>query len=487
MLNWQQFKNGAAKLFRPLPGVAKVVSMAGSATFALEKFFAWSLALPSGLHSVYGIIFTTIGTITTANTNIVTRYFNMTRREQLQILVAEDSASSSADLLIQPSELPANWFHPAGDHKSWNFGYKFTQLFSAFYIVCSTTSGYISAFALAKLIAMLPYLEFDSSCEETQSASWKIIAVHLTAVFLAYASVRSFKKANLAWVREYYRDLFNDGNWRNISKATLIVTATGVTTNTVCIFFSNRHSYDMLAVNSLCHISSSATIPESAQLTLATFSCISNIIVNGLMTLAAVHKRHTNVLKTNLNTELEKLPTFKKLNPIILVSIIGDSVNNGLNTAVSVAKLPETINKNYAALSYHPGMCAIAGILGAFAIWNQYALDHEGYIKELQARTVVNLNDEGGQPALLTAEVIYEPSNNRDIEAAIPIPVSTRRASYFSLPKNSLSNAQHATVFGSSLTTNQSLKIPVATTTTTLSQSLPALANPTLDLLSRPK
>jgi hypothetical protein len=388
MQAWDWIKKSAKAVARSLPGVAKVTSMAGGTAFSVEKFFAWRYNTPNGLSSIPGASYTSVGTAMTTVVGIVVRFFNMTRQKHTQAILADQLPINSP---IPPTIIQANWSHPEGDDQSWHVGYKAMQLMAVSYLALTTaTSGYLSAFSLAKLATMIPGAEFNSTCEEEHSATAKIVIVHLAALFLAYASIRSFNKANLVMVREYHRDLFTDGNWRNVSAATMLVTSIGVATSIVGNFFSNKHTFMLLQENTLCHLSRSIEISETIQIPLALLSCLSNISINGLMTLAAVHKRHTlNIQPIKLSDELEKNPEFKRFNLLILICLFGNSVNSLLSTIVSFAKLPASINSDNADLSYHPAMITSAIVLGLFAMKNQYALDYEGYIKELHARTLI--------------------------------------------------------------------------------------------------
>jgi hypothetical protein len=399
MSTWDSIKSITSKvLFKTLPAVAKVASMVLGAIFVVDSFSGWSQHEQNeqkeydGLETSPGKVLAIFTVTSVAIVNIVTRYFNMMRDRH-------------------HGHSKATWLSPGVETtKSLKAGYLFSQGMSVTYMGFTGINGFLCAFSLLKLLSKISsQIDANIKCENEEAVAWEIASAHALAVLLGFAAISSFHKYNLERVREYYDELFIKGEWRNVSSISYVSSFFSVGINTVYGIFSIQTTLDKLRDNSLCRIPSVGNdIPHYDDVTfgLMFLSILSNIVVNGIMTVASTHK-HTLIDNEDQLTEeviinaaqpieelptkraelLEKLPAFKRWNWLILASIWGNSIlNNGLGTVVSFALLPSKIKREQDYLAYNVGMIALGTAGALFASYAQLGLDHEGYIKEMQAR-----------------------------------------------------------------------------------------------------
>jgi hypothetical protein len=398
---WQRTK----KIATHLPAIAKVVAIAGGASFSVEKFFNWALRTKESLDTPIGLTLTALSAVSATISSTIGRYFNMVRKE-------ENPEIENNDPQNIPS-LPATWTYPGTEtSKRLLAGYLFFQGTAAVYIVSSGLNGFLSSFSLFKLTTKLSGSRVDSSCENSEFPTYGIVLLHAAAILLAYASIRSFNKYNLQRVREYYNYLFIQAEIRNVGIKTAGITFTGISINVIYVFYSNKATFEILQNNLLCRISDDIFISEKVSLALSITFCLSNFIINGMMTLAPAHKQRLNIIKTERNNLLAQVPSFKYLNPLIRLSIWGNAyINIGLGAVVAFNKFPETINRDNIDLSYHPAMIATSCIIALISVHNQLALDNESYVKELAARAKIQ------SAALITQ--IEEVNDNPSLEGSI--------------------------------------------------------------------
>jgi hypothetical protein len=385
-------KDKTTKVYRAFPSSDKVTTMMGTAVFNADKFAAWVLRVPSGLSTPLGISLAIVLTIGVGVDNIVGRAFNMYRRDkpktpQITPVPSQNNLSENPQgpPEISPQEIAQNasFFYPGIDTASYakSIGYKLFQLQCALYLGNSAMGGFLSKFSLAQLIAKTPGLEFDSTCEDTHSNYIAISLVHLAAFYSSYSSILSFMKYNLVRTREYYAHYIIQNHWRDIKFLSTLETLVGVSINTIGIIFNNKHTWELLEKNSLCHINA-VPVPEQVIQVQSWEACIANFGVTTASTLPAVHKRHSNQMKHALAALLEEVPSFKPWNNFIRASIGIASLNAGVGIVVATAHLPETINKNLTGLSYEWWMITIATVCSIIAFRNQLALSSEAYIQE---------------------------------------------------------------------------------------------------------
>jgi hypothetical protein len=397
-LNWVTDKT--KKVYRALPAAAKVTAMMGQAAFNGDKFAAWVLKAPSGFVNPFSIGLGSVLAIGVGVDNIVGRAFNMYRREESPSpppspAVSSDDNPDGSPPALSASEIArlASFWSPGLDPETLakNLGYKLFQLHCALYIGNSAMGGYLGEFSLAQLIAKIPGLKLDSTCEASRSSYAGIIAVHLAAFYSSYSSILSYFKYNLVRMREYYIYYIIQKHWHDIGFLSSLETLVGVSINTIGIIVSNKHTWELVEKNSLCHTGAESVPIEAVQSQSAT-AALANFIVSIASTLPAVHKRNTNLLKTELATLLAQVPSCQPWDKFIRLCNFIAGVNAAVGTVYSVAKLPETIHaflggapSDMEDFSYEWWMVTLAGIAGVIALKNQLALSYEAYAGQLEA------------------------------------------------------------------------------------------------------
>jgi hypothetical protein len=406
---WERVKSGATILFRSSPAILKVIASAGLAAFGAIKFSGWVLKKEEPLDHPLTIALGVTCALSVGVDNLVCRGFNMYRRENqptpptpLQI-TSQDAEPPAEAMEEGNSQLITVHPHPLISSRSQSIlsypgtenlscmmkaSYIGLQIFAIFYMLNASSSGYLGAFALSHLVATIFSQELNTTCEGDPSPLADIIIIHLLAFSLVYSVLLSLIKYMLPRLREYFNEYIIEKHWHDIGWGTYLESFIGTTITTACIAFTNLHTLYSLRDNTLCRLGVT-TLPDFLTLFQTIVACGANFIINGAMTIVAVHKRNTDRMRDERFSLLELVPSFKPWDKLILACLILSSVSSGLGTVVAIAMLPEAIDRENVYLSQSWLMRVLGTLGGGFIYRNTRAVTLEGYVQELRARAPI--------------------------------------------------------------------------------------------------
>jgi hypothetical protein len=382
----QTFYNG----MRAMPALAKVLDMTGKAVFGANRFAAWLYGIKDGLNTRTGVALSTaFGTFAFID-NFWGRAFSMYRlgqpKKKKKVVI---EAIVNGDIPVPDTDIYRNatlWYPGVETTLFMRANYLALQCFSNLYMVNSIPGSYLNTISLAALIARLADNSFDANCDAPHpSTGTSIVMVHAIGTFLAYSSVSSFISYNHGQIRVYFGKLFIEGQVREIDRWTWLETNLGVLTNTVGIAFGGKHAWDTVKNQSFCHIGIN-NIPDTFILLWVMQSCITNYIVNGMMTLAAVHKRRTNQHEIDRESLAKIIGMSTLWDIIIRTAIFGNAISVFCSTENQVPSLPGTLDPEYQYLSYNGFMILLGTALAIVSFLNQYALSSESDVREREVR-----------------------------------------------------------------------------------------------------
>ncbi len=375
-----------SNLMRASRAIAKVASMGADRIFYATRFAAWALVVEDGLSTDFGVALA----LTLATSAIIDngwgRGFSMYRRE-----LPESQAAIAAQRNRNPTK-DADWVYPGMDTTfTQRAGYITIQGFCALYMFNSMPGSYLNSFAYAKLGARLTGGTFNAFCDASRdksppSSASSIVTAHLAGTFLGYSTISSFLSYNLPQIRNYYYQLFILNKIAEIDLATWWETITSTLLNTSGIAFAGFFSWLLLQDESFCHLGINK-IPDRLILYWIIQACITNIMINGMMTLYAVHMRRINRHETDRVALAREIDMSPELDLIIRSAITVNSFAAFCATTVQIPNLPGIANKEWQYLAYNPALIILGlGLAARVSFLSQYALSSESDVFERLAR-----------------------------------------------------------------------------------------------------
>lgn len=254
--------------------------------------------------------------------------------------------------------------------------------FSIFSCELSASSLILLAQIMGKKIKESPFT-YNEKCNETLSPYWAIALIALFRLWLMYSTRRSFNQSNQKWLRENWRNYIIERKWREISKKTWLEAGIGILIGTAGAYFNGRHLGYTIEENILCHFL--PPVPEDVFKIIAGIGALATFIVNCGLTIPAVHRKSSGSHKT-ITQFLEFLPFWKKIDPMMKVTIPGNALSSATGTFLAIATLANTMfgRKD---LNKHPGMIIAGVVCALIAFRNSRAVSIYDYIRELEFRT----------------------------------------------------------------------------------------------------
>jgi hypothetical protein len=116
-------------------------------------------------------------------------------------------------------------------------------------------------------------------------------------------------------------------------------------------------------------------------------ACVTNIVINGMMTLYAVHMRRTNQHEADRAALARDIDMSPELDLTIRTAILVNSFAGFCATTVQIPNLPGIMNKQWQYLAYNPELIIVGIFLaGRVSFLSQYALSSESDVFEREAR-----------------------------------------------------------------------------------------------------
>jgi hypothetical protein len=414
--NIAMIRRVATQGWRFVPPTAKVGQMLGTTIFNANKLAGLILNIPFGLASSLGVALAVVfgyGTIVTQwwirARGMYRRTAPVTPAAMAMAAIARNPTMTGSEAKVEtarveilqqliappttnaPSQLNpyrnATFFSPGVEVGYLaRGGYIVLQGFSVVYMFNTIPSAFLSAYSIAQLIARIPGLSFDSFCADNDatSPSWKLALVNGTAILFAYCSNVAYDVYNKPQIRNYYGKLIIEGEIIKIGGRAWAETLLGVSINTMVLAFTGRASWNLLKDELFCHIGITS-IPAAFVSFMVLESCITNYIINGIMTLMAVHNRYNNVHATSRASLLEDIGFSRTLHANILFAIYIDAVANAVGSYVAGARFPETADPSLAneGIPYLWYVMFIACCVALLGFSNTRSLSEEADIREL--------------------------------------------------------------------------------------------------------
>jgi hypothetical protein len=397
---WQYFNQQISDITTAMPAYAKVAAMGADRVFYATRFSAWVCYTKDGLSTRFGVGLAATFASCAIVDNWWGRGYSMIRRERERL----DTVPAA------PSSAPrATWIHSGRTTTTFlnEAGYVFIQGVSIQYMINSVPGSDLGALAVAKLFARFGGTTFNAFCDASKgegpaSYSTTIAAAHLAGGYLAYSTVSSFLSYNTPQLRNYYNKLFIDGEIWNIKRKSWVKTVTGTMVNTIGIAFATMAAMDLLEYELLCHGGIDG-MPHWFKVGWTMQACIVNILMNGLMTLSAVHNHDSNEHHKARHQLAKEIDLSLEWELILRTAIVGNSIAAFCATEVQVPNLPGTVAQDYRYLAYNALLITAAIPLSYIAFTNQYALSSESDVTE-RAKRMEILKDEAANQERMRKE-----------------------------------------------------------------------------------
>jgi len=393
-------KRGLTASYHAIPGLIYVISKGGSAVFNSFKFSDYLARLFNyseiGSKSPVGIILSTAALTTALVTTLYTRFFNMYHNENSKKKIPHSAATLNDNLLGNVSERKANCCYPGVDTDSWDLGYKSSQIINVIYGFGSGCSGILSMNSLVNLFQLWLQSNYDSKCDNNESDPYKIVMVNLATALLIYAILLSYCKYNIPALREYYRKLFIEQGWRDLTYWSLFESMMAAALSSVSVWFSFHEIANMVSDDMLCHMLGQANVevPEIVTNLIAGVEASSTFINMALLTSGAninKLKKAREAKDINHPSEAKTTSEFGWMEKPLGIAIIGNAFNMGFATYVATADLPNTL-AHRADLTTHPVTICIAAIGFLIAWRNSRRLDTESARRAEMKYRVARIN-----------------------------------------------------------------------------------------------
>jgi hypothetical protein len=381
---WQYINQQISDITTAMPAYAKVAAMGADRVFYATRFSAWVCHTKDGLSTHFGVgVAATFASCAIVD-NWWGRGYSMIRRER--------------DKLVTAISVPrATWFHSGRVDATYvdEAGYLFVQAVSVQYMINSVPGSDLGALAVAKLLARFAGNTFNAFCaaengEGPASYPVTITLAHLAGGYLAYSTVSSFLSYNTPQIRNYYNKLFIDGEIWDVKGKSWFKTVTGTLVNTIGIAFATMAAMDLLENELLCHAGIDG-VPYWFKVSWTLQACIVNVLMNGMMTLYAVHMHDSNEHHKARHKLAKEIELSLEWELIIRLAILGNSIAAFCATEVQVPNLPGTFAENYKYLAYNPILITAALPLSYIALTNQLALSSESDVRERITRKEIML------------------------------------------------------------------------------------------------
>jgi hypothetical protein len=377
---WQTLQQYTSDFFTAMPAVAKVSAMGADRIFYATRFSAWVYGVNDGLSTPFGVGLATAFATCAIVDNWWGRGYSMIRRERARL----------AAPVFNPQG--PRWLNSGRNNVSFAKagGYVFIQLCSIQYMINSIPGSNLGALSITKLMARLGGSTFNAFCDPAKgdgpaSSKFGITLAHLAGAYLAYSTISSFLSYNTPQIRNYFNKLFIDEEIWDIKAKSWFTTLTGTFVNTLGIAFAGIAALDLLEYETLCH-AGLEDIPYWLKVGWVIQSCVINVIINGLMTLYAVHMHDSNEHHKARHSLANEIEMSLEWGVIISLAIFGNSVAALCATEVQVPNLPGSFNRDYKYLAYNSLIILGALPLSAIAFKNQLALSSESDVRERVTR-----------------------------------------------------------------------------------------------------
>lgn len=378
-------KYGAGrKIFYSVLGVAKVISGTGSSVFNALKFSEF-LGFGSTLSKIIGGI-VAIGTL---GITIVTRFYSLyypKTREPLQ-------EGEQPPTCCSPG-IPTNC--------KGSTAYVYTSSIAGFYMLFSGLSAILSIQSLLQLTRLFINSDFNEKCgDKNESAAWKIILVNTVMLIQMMANIASFLKYNRPNLDEYFKNLLTKG-MKNLSWSVITLKVLSNILGTISIIFSNKHLFDILQEDTLCHITGNINPIPNDGITLLTFLSLSSNLSYGILLNIGAEQRKEEQKERIRESQTPKGKTSefkccdKSMHTFIMACSALDVTSCFQGSVVSIATLPEVLTKKkIPTLSQmwdnNPGyytllMMSISLLGSGYQAYNLWRVNVDGYANELRNR-----------------------------------------------------------------------------------------------------
>jgi len=362
-----------------IPGLAIVTARGGGGVFNAFKFadhLSHLLKKPEiNSTSPAGITLATVGLTGAVVVNTYTRFFNLYRKES-----AAKKTPLEEKLLGNNPEKPKDpsCCYPGVETGSWNVGYKISQVVNGIYCWGSGSSGIVNMHSIVNLCLLLTHLEYNGKCGKDQSSPEKLVIVNLAMLLLIHANVKSFIKYNIPRLREYYRKLFIEEGWRDVSYKNYFGVVISAGLSTIGVWFGNQSLVHIARDEMFCHIPGGHyfTPSDNGFKIVSAVGATANFITSGFMTTGAIF---------NSRTQIENQSEFGCMEILIKLFTVLNAINMGLGSFAATSDLPKTL-AGKEELTTHPGIIALSIFAALNTMYGQYQLDTEGLATERKAR-----------------------------------------------------------------------------------------------------